>query len=249
MSRKRKPKEVDPTIAVAYLRVSTEDQHLGPDAQRNSIEEWGTREKISLVSWHLDHGVSGAAELVKRKALLEALEALRSTSAGFLVVANRSRLARKMMIAALIEQLVEREGARTISADGAGNEEGPEGELMRGLMDLFAQYERAVIQARTTAALAVKQRRGERTGSIPYGFELQDDGIHLIQNEVEQAGILEISRLRSTGLPLRKIAAQLTNIGIPCRGKRWHSTTIVRILATLEKGGRFLTPEKSSEHT
>jgi DNA invertase Pin-like site-specific DNA recombinase len=34
--------------------------------------------------------------------------------------------------------------------------------LMRGLVDLFAQYERALIRSRTKAALAVKKGRGER---------------------------------------------------------------------------------------
>ncbi len=34
--------------------------------------------------------------------------------------------------------------------------------LLRGLMDLFAQYERAVIRARTRAALAVKRSKGEQ---------------------------------------------------------------------------------------
>ena len=29
--------QTDPAVAVAYIRVSTEDQNLGPDAQRASI--------------------------------------------------------------------------------------------------------------------------------------------------------------------------------------------------------------------
>lgn len=35
-----KPKS-NPTIAIAYLRVSTEDQNLGPEAQRRAVTEAG----------------------------------------------------------------------------------------------------------------------------------------------------------------------------------------------------------------
>ena len=60
----RHPKKTaNPKIAVAYLRVSTDDQKLGPQAQRAQIEAWATKESIEVASWHLDEGVSGGAEL------------------------------------------------------------------------------------------------------------------------------------------------------------------------------------------
>ena len=43
---------------------------------------------------------------------------------------------------------------------------------MRGIVDVFAAYEREVIRARTRAALGVKRARGERTGEIPYGYRV-----------------------------------------------------------------------------
>ena len=43
------------------------------------------------------------------------------------------------------------------------------------MVDAFAEYERAIIRARTRAALAVKRGRGERTGEVPYGFRLAED--------------------------------------------------------------------------
>jgi DNA invertase Pin-like site-specific DNA recombinase len=38
------------------------------------------------------------------------------------------------------------------------------------IMDAAAAYERALIRARTKAALAAKRARGERSGEVPYGF-------------------------------------------------------------------------------
>ncbi len=78
----------DETKGVGYIRVSTEDQHLGPEAQRGAIERWVAVTGVEVVEWHTDHGVSGAAPLEKRSGLLAALNAIRLHRAGRLVVAS-----------------------------------------------------------------------------------------------------------------------------------------------------------------
>lgn len=230
MPARRRKDPANPSLGVAYLRVSTDEQRLGPEAQRADIERWTQQNGVQVASWHVDQGVSGGAALERRTALLEALDDLRERRAGLLIVAKRDRLARDVMVAAMVERLVEREGARVVSADGTGNVEGPEGQLMRGLMDLFAQYERAVIRARTRAALAVKKRRGERVGTVPFGFAVGADGVKLQEDPDEQAIIAKIQEYRAEGETLRAIVKRLNKEGVPCRGKRWHLTSVVRVL-------------------
>jgi DNA invertase Pin-like site-specific DNA recombinase len=227
----RKRKTLNPQQCVGYLRVSTEDQNLGPDAQRAALERWASANGCELGAVFVDHGVSGAAALDKRPALMDAIDAMRDTGAGVLLVAKRDRLARDLVVAGMVERLVERAGGRIVSADGAGNGDGPEAALMRGIMDVFAQYERAVIRTRTRAALKVKRERGEKTGGrVPFGFSLDADGVHLVENEAEQ-GIIEIVvDLRRDGLSIRAIAERLNDDGVPARGTRWHRTTVDRLL-------------------
>ncbi len=43
------------------------------------------------------------------------------------------------------------------------------------MLAVLAEFERDLVSERTTAALAHKRRNGERTGGIPYGWELADD--------------------------------------------------------------------------
>jgi hypothetical protein len=51
---------------------------------------------------------------------------------------------------------------------------GPGMVLLRGLMDLFPQSVRAVIRARTRAALAVKRSKGERySRRAPLGYRFE----------------------------------------------------------------------------
>lgn len=227
---KKKTHRGDPRIVVGYVRVSTDDQALGPDAQRAALERWCTSQGATLATVYEDRGVSGGAALEERPALLAALEALPQHGAGVLAVARRDRLARDVVVAAMIERLVERGGARIMAADGAGNGEGPEAILLRGLVDLFAQYERALIRSRTAAALAVKRSRGERVGAVPIGFRLAADGRRLDDNEEERRAIERVGELRATGASLRQIAERLDAEGVRPRGARWHATTIARLL-------------------
>jgi DNA invertase Pin-like site-specific DNA recombinase len=162
MGSSTKRNATDSNTAVAYLRVSTDRQELGPEAQRAAIEAWAAREGVTVAAWHVDAGVSGAAAIADRPELVAALASLTVHRAGVLVVAKRDRLARDVMAAAMLERMALDAGARIVSAAGEGTDSNdPSAVLMRTLVDAFAQYERAMIAARTKAALGAKRARGE----------------------------------------------------------------------------------------
>lgn len=224
-----KNKPGNQTTAIGYIRVSTDEQHLGPEAQRESLERWATSNGVTLVAVYQE-AVSGGAAIDDRIQLLAAIDALKEHGAGILLVAKRDRLARDTMLAAMIERLIERAGGRVASADGVGNGTGPEAMLMRGIIDLFAQYERALIRSRTTVAMAVKKGRGERIGGIPFGLKLGDDGKTLVAHPEEQEAVQLITRLRANGLTLKGITERLNRDGVACRSGKWHVTSVVRVL-------------------
>jgi DNA invertase Pin-like site-specific DNA recombinase len=166
--------------------------------------------------------------------LLAAVDALAAHGAGLLLVAKRDRLARDVMAAALVERLAERVGARIVSAAGEGTDgaaDDPAALLMRRMVDAFAEYERAIIRARTRAALAVKRERGERTGSIPYGSRLAADGRMLEPDTAERAIVAAAHDLRAEGLSLRAVGAALTARGmLPRSGGAWNPKTVRALL-------------------
>ena len=234
MSR-RKPQAGNPQIIIGYVRVSTDEQSLGPVAQRKALERYCHANGAELVAVYEDLAVSGAAPLDKRPGLLAALDDVAAHGAGVLLVAKRDRLARDVVVCAMVERLAERSGARILTADGTGNGEGPEQMLMRGIVDLFAQYERAVIRSRTKAAMAVKQARGERVGNLPFGSGLGADGVHLIESPAELAALAVIREQRAQGQSIRDIAKHLDASGIPSRGERWHKTLVGRLVQRLDR--------------
>src|SRR5208283_5076480 len=164
-----------PLLAVAYIRVSKDDQKLGPEAQRASIEAWATREGVTVAAWHVDQGVCSVTAIDARPGLVGALASLRALGAGVLVAAKRDRLSRDVVLTAMVERAASAAGARVVSAAGEGNGDTPADAMMRGIVDVFAQYERGMIRSRTKAALAAKKAKGECVGQVPYGFVREGD--------------------------------------------------------------------------
>jgi len=219
--------------ATIYLRVSTDEQGAsgaGLDAQRASCLAYIQTNNCLHGNTYVDSGISGAAPLGERPALLDAIANL--DDGDILLVAKRDRLARDPIVAAMIEAAVERKGAKVVSAAGEGTEgDGPTSILMRRIVDAFAEYERLVIKARTKAALKAKRARGERTGSVPYGYTLQDDGKTLVPVPHEQKVIATARRLRGQGMSLRAISAELAERGSVSRtGRPFAAVQITRLL-------------------
>lgn len=207
-------------VAVAYLRVSTDEQKLGPEAQRAAIEAWAARQGVTVAAWCVDAGVSGGTDIDARPGLVAALAELRVHRGGVLVVAKRDRLARDVYVAATIERAVCSSGARVLCADGTANGDTPADAFMRTILDGAAAYERALIRARTKAALGAKRAKGERIGAVPFGYHVAADGVHLEIDAAEQSVIARVRELRAAGLTLRAVVAALAGAGLVSRAGR-----------------------------
>jgi DNA invertase Pin-like site-specific DNA recombinase len=231
MSKRVKPGS--PLVAVAYIRASKDDQKLGPEAQRAAVEAWAAREGVRVASWHVDQGVSSVTPIDGRPALVAALSSLREHGAGVLVVAKRDRIARDPALTAAVESAAAAAGAVVRSAAGEGNGSTPADEFMRGVIDSASRYERALIRARTTAALAVIRARGQKTGGgIPYGYRLDVDGRTLVAVESEQATVTRARALAAEGRSLRAVAAGLAADGHTSRaGRPFAAVQIARMLS------------------
>lgn len=206
------------------------------EAQRELIAVYCQKNGHTIEVECVDENVSGGLDIDKRPGLLVALDALADQPGSVLVVAKRCRLARDGYVAAMVYRLVERSGSRVECADGVANGSSPEDILMRGMLDLFAQYERELIRARTRAALAAKRRRGEFTGGKPpYGQRVGDGG-KLEPHQEERECAKRASKLRSTGLSLRKIAVVLQEEGHRARGGvKWNHMRVKTAINSLHQ--------------
>lgn len=218
--------------AIGYLRVSTDtqaDSGAGLAAQRQAIEAFAKANGLTITAWHEDAGVSGAASIEDRPGLVAALAGLRR--GDVLLVAKRDRIARDQFAAMTIERTVAKRKASIMAADGVGNGDGAADAFLRSILDATAAFERSMIASRTRAALAAKRKAGERTGQIPFGWTLGDDG-RLVEVAAEQKVLANIIACRAAGMSLRQIAVILTEANVPTKSgtTAWSHNTIDSIL-------------------
>lgn len=217
--------------AIGYVRVSTDHQGesgAGLAAQRDAITAFCRKAGLELVATHEDAGVSGAAELADRPGLADAVAKLRKGDT--LVIAKRCRLGRDAFAVLMIERAVAKRGASISSADGIGNGDDPASQLLKNMIDAVAVFERSQTRARTRAALAAKRKAGERTGTVPFGWDAAADG-RLVPVEAEQLVLRRIMDCRQAGLSLRAIAAILNDESVSTKkGTKWHASTIRSVL-------------------
>jgi len=165
-------------FVVGLLRVSTNDQALGLEAQRASVEALAAREGLSVSFWVEERGVSGMLPLGAREGLLEAVRVLRENGGGILMVAEGSRVSRNPLTHLLVENQLQAVGARILSAKGEGYGSTSATDVFTSRV-LMAQreLEANLTRERTRAALKVlKEKKNGRyfNGRARFGFQVVD---------------------------------------------------------------------------
>jgi DNA invertase Pin-like site-specific DNA recombinase len=235
MFRKRRGglSALDPQLAVAYLRASTPEQLLGREEERVEVQRWAGMNAVTIVAEFVDQGVSGSNDVANRPELGKALAALLEHGAGILLVKDRTRLARDVIVAATIDRSVADRGARVVSADGVGNGDTPADGFVRAIVDAASELHRMTIKANTRSALAAKRRRGERIGALPFGQRLSSDGVHMEPDARELAAIDAARRLRGEGRTVRAIVEELELLGFVSRGGQPLSVAAVNKIVSV----------------
>ncbi len=227
------------TKAIAYTRVSTQEQAssgLGLEAQAERIRAYATLKGLSLAEIIVDAGVSGGKPLASREGGNRLLECLRQRRAGAVVMLKLDRGFRNAGDCLNTVERWDKKGIALHVVDLGGNAidtTSAAGRFMLVVLAGAAEMERNLTRERTKSAMAVKKSNGQRVGTVPYGFDLAENGIALIPNEPEQTVIRDIQAMRVSGNTLVAIAEKLTERGIPTktgRSKQWSHSAVVRIL-------------------
>lgn len=227
-----------PYRVVAYLRVSTDrqaDEGFGLDVQEAAIREWARRNKARIAFVVRDEGKSGAADVIDRPGLAEALGHVQAKRADAILVARVDRLARDLVLQEWLRAEVLRAGADVRSASPVedvylrDDPTDPTGTLVRQILGAVAQYERAMIRLRMEAGKARKRKAGGYTGGQPkFGQRAVDR--ELVADLAEQKTVQQMKRWRREGKSLREIADRLNTDGVPARRGRWHPQTVARVV-------------------
>jgi DNA invertase Pin-like site-specific DNA recombinase len=222
---------------IAYLRVSTASQGksgLGLEAQREAVQRFAATEGRQIVGEFVEVETGKGADALDRRPQLAAALAAAKKAGGAVLVAKLDRLSRDVaFIAGLMAQRVP-----FIVAE-LGADADP---FMLHLYAALAEKERAMISARTKAALAASKARGVtlggyRGGPVPDAKVGGKAGGKAVAEAADAfAGRVGpmIQAMHTEGRSLRQIATALVDQGIrTARGGEWTATAVKNVLERL----------------
>jgi DNA invertase Pin-like site-specific DNA recombinase len=178
-----------------YLRVSTKDQTT--ENQLRELRQVAKRAGWNVVKVFEDAGISGARGREKRPGYDALLKAVARREVDLVAAWSVDRLGRSMQdLVAFLEDL-RGHGADLYLHQQALDTTTPSGRALFGMMAVFAEFERAMIQERVNAGLARAKAQGKRLGRPTIGGELE----------------AKVRELRASGMGILKVAKTL-GIGV-----------------------------------
>ena len=164
---------VKPVRAALYTRVSTDSQTT--DNQRQALTAEAARRGWLIVAEYEDAGISGAKSRDKRPGLDSMLTDATRGKFDVLMSWAVDRIGRSLRD--LLNTLGDLEGAHVdlyLHQQGLDTRT-PSGRAMFGMLGIFAEFERSMIQARIRAGLDKRRRDGKRLGRPALGREKDID--------------------------------------------------------------------------
>jgi DNA invertase Pin-like site-specific DNA recombinase len=148
--------------AILYLRVSTPDQTTAN--QERELREVAARMGIEVVKTYHDHGISGAKGRDKRPAFNAMCKALARREANMVMAWSVDRLGRSLQDLVTFLSEIHALGVDLFLHQQGLDTTTPSGKAMFGMLSVFSEFERAMIQERVRAGLARAKAEGKRLG-------------------------------------------------------------------------------------
>lgn len=178
-----------------YLRVSTKEQTT--ENQRRELEVVAERAGWDVVQVFEDAGVSGAKGREKRPAYDALLKAVARREVDLVAAWSVDRLGRSMQdLVSFLEDL-KGHGADLYLHQQALDTTTPSGRALFGMMAVFAEFERAMIQERVNAGLSRAKAQGKKLGRPTLSGDME----------------AKVRALRAEGVGVVKVAKSL-GIGV-----------------------------------
>lgn len=184
-----------PLRAALYARVSTDRQST--ENQLRELHQAADRQSWEVVGEFVDTGISGAKGRKDRPQLDALLKGV--ARRDFDVVASWSvdRLGRSLIDLVSLLQELHATGVDLYLHQQGVNSTTPAGRALFGMMGVFAEFERGMIQERVKSGMARAKERGTKSGN-PIGRPV-------VSSDIEE----RILQLRGEGMGMIKIAREV----------------------------------------
>jgi DNA invertase Pin-like site-specific DNA recombinase len=179
------------------VRVSTDkqaDRGVSLEAQTEKVRAMAVVKDAELLDVIVDAGES--AKTLGRPGMERLLDLVDRRAVDVVIIAKLDRLTRSVADLAELLKRFKRRGVSLVSVADSLDTQTAAGRLVLNIMVSVSEWEREAVGERTADALRLKKSKGERVGTILYGFRLAADGVRLEAEASEQQILLRIRRRR-----------------------------------------------------
>jgi DNA invertase Pin-like site-specific DNA recombinase len=191
--------------AALYVRVSTGEQTIGN--QRRELEAAAAQRGWTVVQTFADEGISGSKGRDKRPGLDALLKAATRGKLDVVMAWSVDRMGRSLVD--LLGTLQELHGAKVdlFLHQQAIDTTIPTGKALFGMLGVFSEFERSMIQARVQAGMdrAKAEQKAGKVRRAPNGRELKAIGRPKLDDKTEAA----IRERLTAGTGMGKVAREL----------------------------------------
>ena len=218
--------------AIGYVRVSLPkmaERGVSLAAQTEKIRGMAAVQDLELLDILVEPGET--AKNLDRPAMQRMLAMVDSRAIDTVIIAKLDRLTRSVKDLAELLERFSRRGVSLVSVAESLDTATAAGRLVLNIMVSVSQWEREAIGERTKDAMRHKRSKGERVGTVPFGYRLASDGIELEADAAEQDILSRIQGMRAAGHTLRQIADELNRQGYTTRrGTAWRHQYVASAL-------------------
>ena len=172
--------------AVAYIRVSTEEQTHGTslDSQKAACLGYAKAQDIDLPMENIFREAGVSAKIMDRPELARMLDycAKHKGEITHCIIWKVDRLARKSEYHHIIKAQLARLGVKLVSVTEPIGDD-PLGNLMDGMLAAFAQFDNEVRTARTTGGMRARLEQGGWPHAAPYGYRRSRTASNIVSIE------------------------------------------------------------------
>lgn len=211
-----------------YCRIS-QDKEEGENKSIRNQKDLGIDMATKLgLSYqiYIDEGISGTiADIHGRPGLSELVGDISSKKLSAVFVTDQSRLERNPRVAYALKDIFLKHGTRLYDTTGEIDQKDPQVDFISNITSIINEFYVKNTQRKIKEVLKQKVKQGKIHGIVPYGFNSDDKGFMIIDDE-ESKIVLRVYELSLNGIGTDRIAKILNKEGIPTRYNKYGQGTL-----------------------
>lgn len=230
-ARKKLDEAKTGSVAVAYIRVSTEQQKNeghSLDAQRDKALAYCQVNNLQLARIYADEGISGSTAK-NRSAFKQLLSDVNAGSISHVIVTKYDRLARNLRDLLDIADSMEKNGCSLVAIDNQIDTSTPNGKFFMQVFGGIAELETSMIRERVMTGKTKNAQLGGYNGAYcPLGYKY-DRALHQWAITPDSQTVITIFTLWLSGETMSGIARIVADKPTR-RGGKWSQSSVRYIL-------------------